>query len=174
MKQIINPWIGNTAGYNCFGCNPNNPSGMHMHFYWDGQDVVSVWKAGPDHVSWIDTLHGGLQATLLDEICGWVVFYVMQTSGVTAKMEMRYRKAVNTTWPYILLRARLVEHRRNVAIIRGELWSPDGVLCAECTCTYFVYTGEKAREMGYEPATLGTEELTLDEVIAHVAEQHAH
>ena len=155
-------------------CNPNNPSGMHMHFYWDGQDVVSVWKAGPDHVSWIDTLHGGLQATLLDEICGWVVFYVMQTSGVTAKMEMRYRKAVNTTWPYILLRARLVEHRRNVAIIRGELWSPDGVLCAECTCIYFVYTGEKAREMGYEPATLGTEELTLDEVIAHVAEPHAH
>ena len=75
MKNIINPWIGNTHGYNCFGCNPDNPMGVHMHFYWDGEQVISPWKANPNFVSWVDTLHGGIQATLLDEICGWVVFY---------------------------------------------------------------------------------------------------
>ena len=105
MKRIINPWIGNTHGYNCFGCNPGNPQGVQMRFYWDGEQVVSVWKANPNFVSWIDTLHGGIQATLLDEICGWVVFYQLQTSGVTAKMEMRYRKPVSTLWPYIRLNA---------------------------------------------------------------------
>ena len=165
MKQIINPWVGNTNGYNCFGCDPNNPMGMRMDFYWDGADVVSVWKAGANHVSWIDTLHGGLQATLLDEICGWVVFYQLQTSGVTAKMEMRYRKPVSTLWPYILLRARLVEQKRTLAVVKGEIWSPDGVLCAECTCTYFVYATEKAIEMGYEPALLDNEDVDLQEVI---------
>lgn len=165
MKKIINPWVGNTNGYNCFGCDPNNPVGMHMEFYWDGQDVVSIWHSGPNHVSWIDTLHGGLQATLLDEICGWVVFYQLQTSGVTAKMEMRYRKPVSTVWPCILLRARLVEQRRTLAVVRGEIWSPDGVLCAECTCTYFVYPEQKAREMGYEPALLDEQDVDLQEVI---------
>lgn len=165
MKKIINPWVGNTNGYNCFGCDPNNPMGMQMSFYWDEQDVVSVWRAGVNHVSWIDTLHGGLQATLLDEICGWVVFFQLQTSGVTAKMEMRYRKPVSTKWPYILLRARLVEHRRTLAKVRGEIWSPDHVLCAECTCTYFVYPTEKALEMGYEPALLDDTELSLEDVI---------
>lgn len=173
MKRIVNPWIGNTEGYNCFGCNPDNPLGMHMHFYWDGKDVVSVWKASPDHVSWIDTLHGGIQAALLDEICGWVVFYVLQTSGVTAKMEMRYRKPVSTRWPYIVLRARFVEQRRNLAIIKGELLNPSGELCAECECTYFVYAGDKAREMGYEPAVLADEEVTMEEVLAHVQEHHS-
>ena len=137
-----------------------------MCFYWDGEKIVSVWRANPNFVSWIDTLHGGIQATLLDEICGWVVFYQLQTSGVTAKMEMRYRKPVSTLWPYVQLNARLVEQRRNIAIVHGEILSPDGMCCAECTCTYFLYTGDKAREMGYEPATLGEEEVTLEEAIA--------
>ena len=164
MKRIINPWVGNTSGYNCFGCCPDNPIGAHMHFYWDGEQVVSVWKANPNFVSWIDTLHGGIQATLLDEICGWVVFYQLQTSGVTAKMEMRYRKPISTLWPYIRLNAKLVEQRHTIAVVRGEILSPEGVCCAECTCTYFVYGGDKAVEMGYMPASLDDAEVTLEEV----------
>ena len=116
-------------------------------------------------LSWIDTLHGGIQATLLDEICGWVVFYQLQTSGVTAKMEMRYRKPVSTLWPYIRLNAKLVEQRRNIAIVHGEILSPEGVCCAECNCTYFIYSGEKSIEMGYIPARLAEEEVTLEEAV---------
>ncbi len=165
MKRIINPWLGNSAGYNCFGCNPGNPIGMRMDFFWDGQDVVSVWRAGANHVSWTDTLHGGLQATLLDEICGWVVFFQLQTSGVTAKMETRYRKPVSTRWPYILLRARLEQQRRTLATVKGELLSPDGTLCAGCDCTYFLFPPEKALEMGYKPAILDADEVSLQETI---------
>ena len=171
MKPIINPWIGNTKGYNCFGCNPNNPIGVHMHFYWDGEQVISPWKANPNFVSWVNTLHGGIQATLMDEICGWVVFYQLQTAGVTAKMELRYRKNVNTTWPYILLTAKLMEHKRNIAVVHGEIRNPDGELCAECTCTYFLYPTEKALEMGYEHTHLGEEEVTMEEAIKHVSNQ---
>ena len=137
-----------------------------MNFYWDGEQVVSFWRANPNFVSWIDTLHGGIQATLLDEICGWVVFYQLQTSGVTAKMEMRYRKPVSTLWPHVRLNARLVEQRHNVAVVHGEILSPEGVYCAERTCTYFVYAGEKAREMGYEPARLSEEDITEEDALA--------
>jgi uncharacterized protein (TIGR00369 family) len=136
-----------------------------MRFYWDGEQVVSVWKANPNFVSWIDTLHGGIQATLLDEICGWVVFYQLQGSGVTAKMEMRYRKPVSTLWPYIRLNAKLVEQRHNLAIVHGEILNPDGECCAECTCTYFIYTEEKSIEMGYIHTRLADEDVTLQEAI---------
>ena len=34
MKKIINPWL-NHAEYNCFGCCPKNPIGLHMEFYED-------------------------------------------------------------------------------------------------------------------------------------------
>ncbi len=144
---------------------------MHMHFYWEGDEngkVVSVWKANKNFVSWIDTLHGGIQASLLDEICGWVVFYQLQTSGVTAKMEMRYRKQVMTTWPYIILEAELLEKRHNIAIVKGRILNPDGEVCADCTCTYFIFEGKKAVEMGYIPASLGDRDFSMNEIIEHI------
>lgn len=42
MKKIINPWL-NHAEYNCFGCCPKNPIGLHMEFYEDGENIVSTW-----------------------------------------------------------------------------------------------------------------------------------
>ena len=48
MKKIINPWR-NHEGYNCFGCSPDNPIGLHMEFYEDGDYVVSTWH--PEHRS---------------------------------------------------------------------------------------------------------------------------
>ncbi len=164
MKQIINPWIG-VEGYNCFGCNPDNPIGVHMHFYEDGDDIVSVWKPTNNHISWVNTLHGGIQAVLLDEICGWVLFWKVGTSGVTAKMETRYKAAVDTTLGYVILRARLKEQRRNVSIIEGQLFDANGQLCAQCECTYFGFPEEKAKEYGFVKASLADEEVSLEEVI---------
>ena len=91
MKKIINPWK-DLEGYNCFGCAPNNESGVKMEFYEDGYEVVSIWKPRPEYQGWLNTLHGGIQSVLLDEICGWVVVRKLQTSGVTSKMETRFRK----------------------------------------------------------------------------------
>ena len=68
MKKIINPWK-DLEGYNCFGCAPNNEAGVRMEFYEDGDEIVSIWKPRPEYQGWIDTLHGGIQAVLLDEIC---------------------------------------------------------------------------------------------------------
>ena len=115
MKRIINPWT-HTPGYNCFGCSPDNPIGTQMRFFEDGDSIVSIWRPTQNHQSWINTLHGGIQAVLLDEVCGWVVFHLLKTAGVTAKMEMRYLKPVSTLQDYIKLRAYLKEMRRNVAI----------------------------------------------------------
>ena len=73
MKKIINPWRG-MDGYNCFGCAPHNEAGVKMEFYEDGDEIVSVWRPESKFQGWINTLHGGVQSVLLDEICGWVVF----------------------------------------------------------------------------------------------------
>ena len=42
MKKIINPWRDHPE-YNCFGCCPDNPIGLHMEFYEDGDYIVSKW-----------------------------------------------------------------------------------------------------------------------------------
>lgn len=116
MKKIINPWKG-LEGYNCFGCAPNNEAGIKMEFYEDGDEVVSIWKPRPEYQGWINTLHGGIQAVLMDEICAWVILRKLQTTGVTSKMETRYRKPVSTTDSHIVLRASIKEVKRNIVII---------------------------------------------------------
>ena len=59
MKKIINPWR-NHEGYNCFGCSPNNPIGLHLEFYEDGDYIVSTWHPEHNYQGWVDTMHGGI------------------------------------------------------------------------------------------------------------------
>ena len=102
----------------------------------------------------------------MDEVCGWVVFHKLKTAGVTAKMEMRYRKPVSTLQRYVKLRGRLLELRRNVATVEGELLSEEGELLCSCVCTYFTFPQDKARsEMGYIASTTGEEDITYEDLI---------
>ncbi|MBR8708333.1 PaaI family thioesterase [Bacteroides pyogenes] len=144
MKKIINPWKG-LPEYKCFGCAPDNESGVKMEFFEDGDEIVSIWKPRPEFQGWIDTLHGGIQAVLLDEICAWVVLRKLQTTGVTSKMETRYRKAINTNDSHVVLRASIKEVKRNIVFIEARLYNKEGDLCTEALCTYFVFPQEKAK-----------------------------
>jgi acyl-coenzyme A thioesterase PaaI-like protein len=171
MRLIKNPWIGE-PGYNCFGCCPDNPFGLKMNFYEEEDDVVCLWQPSVRFQSWENTLHGGVQSVLLDEICGWVVFHKLQASGVTAKMETRFRKPVAIREKYIELRARLKEKRRNIAIVEGEIRSAEGEVLVECSCTYFTFDAAHAPEqVPYNPTELIGEELTRDEVLISLGVQ---
>ena len=150
MKKIINPWLG-VEGYFCFGCAPDNEAGVKMEFYEDGDEIVSIWKPEPKYQSWLNTLHGGIQALLLDEICGWVVSRKLQTTGVTSKMETRYLKPVSTDDEYLVLRASIKEQRRNIVIIEASLYNSQQVLCSQAVCTYFTLSPEKAMEQMHFP-----------------------
>lgn len=143
MKKIINPWKG-MARYNCFGCAPNNEAGVKMEFYEDGDEIVSIWKPQPQYQGWIDTLHGGIQAVLLDEICGWTVMRKLQTAGVTSKMETRYLKPVSTNDEFLEIRASIKSRMRNLVTIEASLYNSEKVLCSQALCTYFTFSREKA------------------------------
>lgn len=151
IKKIINPYIG-LDGYNCFGCSPDNPFGLHLCFYEDGDDIVSKWKPSDNYQGWLNTLHGGIQALLLDEICGWVVTRKLQTAGVTSKMETKYKRPVATNGGEITVRAHIREQKRNIVIIDAVLIDEQGNVCTEATCTYFAFPQEKAiQEMNFQP-----------------------
>lgn len=144
MKKIINPWKG-FEGYNCFGCSPDNAAGVKMEFYEDGEEIVSIWKLRSEYQGWINVLHGGIQAVLLDEICAWVVLRKLQTTGVTSKMETRYLKSIHTTDEQVELRASIQEVKRNIILIEARLYNQQGELCTKALCTYFTFPQEKAR-----------------------------
>ena len=145
MKRIINPWRG-MDGYRCFGCDPRSEQGLRMEFYEDGDRIVSRWKPRPEFQGWVDTLHGGIQATLADEISSWVVFRKFQTSGVTSRMEVRYLKPIHTSEDHITLQATVVRPRRNIVDLEVKIFNSQDQLCTEALCIYFLFPKEKAHE----------------------------
>jgi len=157
MKKIINPWSGH-AEYNCFGCAPNNPFGLHLQFYEDGDDIVSQWKPQRNYQGWVDTLHGGVLSTLIDEVCGWVVTRKMQTSGFTTSLNVKFRKTISTHEPYVTIRARAVRQMRNLLFIHAEITNAEGEICTEGEAVYFLMNQEKAQEMGFKQCEVEDEE----------------
>lgn len=150
MKKIINPWK-DKPGYNCFGCAQENPIGLKMEFYEDAEEIVSFWEPSINHQGWINTLHGGIQATILDEICAWVVIRKLQCFGVTSKMETRYLKSISTENNKLELRAKILERKRNIVIIEAKILDQEGNLCTSAICTYFCISEEKSRsEHGFQ------------------------
>jgi hypothetical protein len=81
-------------------------------------------------------------------------------------METRFRKPVAINQPFVELRARLREMRRNIAIVDGEIRSAEGEILVECTCTYFTFDAAHAPEgVPYRPTELEGEEVTREDVL---------
>ena len=157
MKKIANPWL-NTHDYNCVGCCPDNKNGLHLVFWEDGDDIVTRWSPTRDWQSWSNTLHGGVQALLIDETAGWVIFRKLQTTGVTSKLEVKYLKPVVLQQEFITLRARINKMMRNVAFIDVEIYNEQGELCTQASAIYFCATREKAIAAGMPSCDLEEEE----------------
>lgn len=143
MKKIRNPFAGlEDKGYNCFACCPSNPFGLKMEFYEDGEDVVCLWDSRNEYQSWVNTLHGGIQATLMDEIGGWVVSRKLQTTGMTSHLNVKYRNPV-PTGVTLEIRARLKEMKRNLAFIEATI-SHEGKVCSSAEMIYFCFPKDRA------------------------------
>ena len=106
MKKILNPYL-NKEGYNCVCCAPNNPVGLHLEFWEENEDVLTIWNPGENYQGWVNTLHGGIISMLMDELAGWVINRKLQTTGVTMQLNVKYKKPVMTTDSQITVRGHI-------------------------------------------------------------------
>ena len=143
MKKIINPWKG-IEGYMCFACSPENPVGLHMEFYEDGDDVVTFWEPTVYMQGWLHTLHGGIQCVLMDELGAWIVVRKLQTPGVTSRLEVKYLKSISTNEPQLIIRGRITERKRNAVFIETEIFNTQNELCSQAKMVYFIISPDRA------------------------------
>ena len=150
MIKLKNPYA-ELPGYNCFGCSPHNPMGLKMEFYREDDEIVSRWDPELNFQGFHDILHGGIQATMMDEIASWVVFVILETAGVTYQLQTKYRKPVKLSKGHITLRARLIKQQRRIASIEVTLLDGEGLACSESVVDYFILTPEKAEKEMHFP-----------------------
>lgn len=117
------------ADHNCFACGDANPIGMHLHIELGEGTATTTWAPGPDFVGWEDKVHGGLLATLLDEVMAWAPSSY-DSWAVTAEMNIRYRSPANPG-EALVATGRVTERRRRIYHVRGEIRGADGRLIAE-------------------------------------------
>lgn len=120
MRRLANPYLS-IDGYHCFGCSPANQHGLQMEFFETEDSVVSIWDPKRRFEGFDSILHGGIQATLMDEIASWYVFVKLKTGGVTSGMSVKFGRPVRTDRGPLRLEARLDRMERNVAHIRVTL-----------------------------------------------------
>ena len=120
----------------CFACGKKNPIGLKLGFRFEDGKAKAEFTPGPNHQSWNGILHGGLLAVCLDEAFGYVLYF-QGIKGMTARMEIRFRKTVRTGQKILLTGEVRKKTRKTVeTYARAEL--EDGAVAAEATATMYV------------------------------------
>jgi len=148
-RKIINVFA--KQNYNCFACPPFNSIGLQMHFWETDEGVESEWNPNNLYEGYPGVIHGGIQSTLLDEIAAWTVYIKAHTSGVTSRLNVRYKKPVLSDQHHITLKGKIREVEHSLCFIETQLLDQNGVICAEAEAVYFIYPPEKAIKMNWYP-----------------------
>lgn len=156
MKKIRSPWK-NIPEFRCFGCSPYNANGLQMKFeVSDNGEIVCHWHPREYFQGWHDVLHGGIQCTLLDEVCAWVVFHDLQSSGVTIKLDTKFIKTLYTTDSELLVTGKLTKTAHGMAWIEASIKDSKGEVGATASAVYKVFDKEQSSKdfggnsVGYE------------------------
>ena len=102
----------------------------------DGRIVRARFAFRAGHVGFKETVHGGLTATLLDEIMTWVCVVHAKRFTYCAELNVRYLQPVRPG-QQMLATAELVANRRGRLFeAKGELQDGAGVVLATATGKY--------------------------------------
>ena len=125
--------IERTPDYDtCFGCGKDNADGLRMTFEELAPGEVECHYRTPDHYRGPEgVIHGGIQATLLDEVLGMAVSSALgedSSDVVTASFSLRYKRPAPTE-AEVVLRAHYGRAEGRSHFVTGELLDTEGNVC---------------------------------------------
>jgi len=113
----------------CFACGERNPIGLRLRIEGDTQRVSTHFRPRREHEGWEGVTHGGIIATLLDEVLAWICVK-NGLNAVTARIDVKFRRPAKVG-EEISAHAELTQVRGNHVKGRAEVRSRDGGLIAE-------------------------------------------
>lgn len=139
----------NIGGNRCFFCGDENPQGLSMKFFADGEKVFSNLTI-PEYLSgWNNIAHGGITSALLDEIMCWTASYFLKKLVLTRSLTIDFIKPVMTGDP-IRVEGKIGEAVNDKEIImKGSIYSGNNELLAQSTGKLATFTLEQAKDMNF-------------------------
>jgi uncharacterized protein (TIGR00369 family) len=133
------------ADHNCFACGGQNPIGMHLDIELGDGTARTEWVPTENFVGWEEKVHGGILATLLDEVMAWAPAS-HDSWAVTAEMTIRFRAPANPG-ERLVAAGRVTDRRRRIYHVAGEVRGEDGRLVAEAEGRFLGATPSEKREL---------------------------
>ncbi len=120
----------------CFVCGRHNPAGLYMQFYDNGEDeVMSDYTVPARYQSYPGIVHGGILASMLDEVIGRVAMIGDHHHFmVSVRLQVLYRHPVPVETA-LIIRGRIVRLRGRLGKAQGEIILPDGKVSCEAAIT---------------------------------------
>ena len=113
----------------CFACGPGNPIGLKLDFHFEGDDYVTTFEVKPEYQGWSGLAHGGLLATVLDEVMTRIL-WAKGLHTVTGRLEVRYRHPAPVGC-VLEVRGRITRHRPPAVETEAVATQSDGTVVAE-------------------------------------------
>lgn len=142
------------APHHCFACGTLNEQGLGLEIHVEPRRAWVESTLEPRFQGWDDIAHGGIIATILDEVMAWSLAGE-DNWGVTARLALEYRKPVPVGVP-IRADGWITTARRRLISTEASLRDArDGTLLAAATGTYVAADEARKRELreryGWQP-----------------------
>ena len=136
-----------SRNHQCFGCSPINAAGLKMTFATDGESVVSPLKV-PGHLcGWDNLVHGGVIATILDEIMSWASIHLLKKIILTKSVSIDFIKPVFIN-KMLTAKGRVIEVRsKREALMEGVIINESNEVCARSQGTYVLFSAKVAERL---------------------------
>jgi uncharacterized protein (TIGR00369 family) len=132
--------IDERAAY-CFGCGPDNPQGLHLHFDIDSTDPANITATASVNLTRLHQgppgyIHGGIIATLMDEAMS-KLNRPLNVIAMTRHLAVDYLRPAPLGIPLTLIGHHISRHGRKLHHA-AELRHPDGTILAQAKGFFLV------------------------------------
>jgi acyl-coenzyme A thioesterase PaaI-like protein len=136
----------------CYVCGIDNPRGWRLKFHRANGRVYTRVTLPDWAVGFRGVGHGGLVATLLDEVMSWAATCEARGPTATGEMTVRFRQPT-PVGEELLLEAEVVKARGLLLYVEGRLLRLDGTVCAGSTGKHMRLpeSSKSDFELAYEP-----------------------
>lgn len=121
--------------HSCFVCGDANPLGLKLRFETDGRVVRTRFRPCAVHVGFKGVVHGGITATVLDEIMVWACAVATRRFAYCAELKVRYLEPLSPDAETIVT-GELVENRK------GRIFEAKAALSNATGRSYVEATGK--------------------------------